>query len=381
MTTQEIKKYIYDNHKIDYVLEKIGCKEIKFHDDYYSACNIDGDNQTAINVFNEEFLGVKDYTREKFFNNKISDIFTLIQYNLGIMKKRNGFYDAIVFLHDILGIEIEKSYVKEENHECKKSILDIFTDIKELSNHSYDSNLNELKYIECEDYIPYEHISFLRQGITNKTAKKFGLCYSFNSKRTMIPLRYWINGKLLGYNGRSSIDDCDKLGIRKYIITKHYPKSINLYGLWENKESIEKMGYVTVFEAEKSVLKRDSLLDCSCVALQGHVMSNEQVRIINGLGVREVIIAMDKDVELEEIFDMCEKFYGTRMVSFIHDTKNLLGAKDSPADASDEVYRELFKNRILYGDELHRVYMKMIEKRKRRLGNEKNKTGTRTTKK
>lgn len=108
MTTQEIKKYVYENNKIDYVLEKIGCTEIKLHDGrYYSACNIDGDNPTAINVFNNEFLGVKDYTREKYFNNKVNDIFTLIQYNLGVMKKRNGFYDAVVFLHEILGIKIE----------------------------------------------------------------------------------------------------------------------------------------------------------------------------------------------------------------------------------------------------------------------------------
>lgn len=364
MTTQEIKKYVYENRKIDYVLEKIGCTEIKLHDGrYYSACNIDGDNPTAINVFNNEFLGVKDYTREKYFNNKVNDIFTLIQYNLGIMKKRNGFYDAIVFLHEILGIKIEKSYVKKDEDKEKKSILDIFTEIKSMSGHSYDE-CREIRYMNREDYIPYEHISFLRQGIAEKTANKFGICYSFNNKRTMIPLRYWINGKLLGYNGRSSIDDCDKLGIRKYMITKNYPKQINLYGLWENMKDIEKLGYVTVFEAEKSVLKRDSLLDSSCVALQGHVMSDEQVRIINGLGVREVIIAMDKDVDIEDVFEICEKFYGIRMVSFIHDNDGILNEKDSPADACDRDYRKLFNNRIIYNENMHNAYKKIIEKRK-----------------
>ena len=33
---------------------------------------------------------------------------------------------------------------------------------------------------------------------------------------------------------------------------------MNLYGLYENYDAIQKAGYVVVFEAEKSVLKRDT---------------------------------------------------------------------------------------------------------------------------
>lgn len=58
------------------------------------------------------------------------------------------------------------------------------------------------------------------------------------------------------------------------------------------------------------VLKRDSLNDPTGVALEGHFMSDEQVRIILGVGVKEVVIAMDKDVPIEEVWSMCEKFYG-----------------------------------------------------------------------
>lgn len=48
-------------------------------------------------------------------------------------------------------------------------------------------------------------------------------------------------------------------------------------------------------------------------------MSDEQVRIILGVGVKEVVIAMDKDVPIEEVWSMCEKFYGLRKVSYIYD--------------------------------------------------------------
>lgn len=50
---------------------------------------------------------------------------------------------------------------------------------------------------------------------------------------------------------------------------------MNLFGLWENKDSIQEKGHVVVFEAEKSVLKRDSLNDPTGVAVSGHEISDE----------------------------------------------------------------------------------------------------------
>ena len=62
-----------------------------------------------------------------------------------------------------------------------------------------------------------------------------------------------------------------------------YIKSLNLFGLYENYDSIQKAKQVTVVEAEKSVLKRDSLNDSTLVALSGHTMSEEQAAILIGL--------------------------------------------------------------------------------------------------
>ena len=98
----------------------------------------------------------------------------------------------------------------------------------------------------------------------------------------------------------------------------HIWKEINIYGLWENYKDIQKAGYIVIFEAEKSVLKRDSRMDPTGGAIEGHVLSDEQVRIILGTGVEEVIIAMDNDVPIEEVWNMCEKFYGLRTVSYTH---------------------------------------------------------------
>ena len=83
----------------------------------------------------------------------------------------------------------------------------------------------------------------------------------------------------MGYNARSSIENCSEFGISKYFITPGMRKEINIYGLWENYKDIQKAGYIVIFEAEKSVLKRDSRMDPTGGAIEGHVLSDEQVRI------------------------------------------------------------------------------------------------------
>ena len=91
-------------------------------------------------------------------------------------------------------------------------------------------------------------------------------------------------------------------------------------------------------------------------------MSDEQVRVILGTGVQEVIIAMDKDVLLEEVWNMCEKFYGLRKVSYIYDKWGILGDKDSPADLPNKLYNFMFKWRIPYTEKEHKKYIEKLKK-------------------
>lgn len=357
MTTSELKKYIYENHKLTYLLEDIGCHDIKMHDGYCTAANVDGDNQSAIVIYLNRYLHVKNYTRERDFGDD-ADIFTLIQYNFKALGKSFSFYDIVKYVHSLFGLDIENLYYVKTKK--KESILDIINEACEIGmGSSYEQQ--DVRYEDNIDMIPHVHIDFFREGIINKTIKKFKLGYSFSRKRTIIPMHYWLNGKVLGYNMRSSIRNCEEFGIRKYMISKGYQKSINLYGLWENKEDIEKLHRVVVYEAEKSVLKRDSLGDPTGVALSGHSISNEQISILMGLNVNEIIIAMDKDVPLYEVLNMCEKFYRYRNVSFIYDKFDILKEKDSPADANMTDYQRLFENRILYDNKWHLLYKKMLK--------------------
>ena len=357
----DLKEYIYKNNKIEFILEQIGCHTIKYHQDkeYYSCANMpnkdgDGNNPTAINIRNNKYLNCRNYTRQQYFDEK-SDLITLVQYNKGYT-----FTEAIKYLHNILGLKFSYSKTVEPKKEMKDP-LEIFKRVRYKRNRT---NVLDLKVLDEDilyDFAPYIHISWYREGIMPWTVKKFGLGYSHRWKRVVIPMRYWLTGELLGTNARTTVENYDLFDIPKYYITPSYPKSYNLFGLWENRQEIEQLKYVTVFESEKSVLKRDSLNDCSGIALSGCTMSDEQVRIILGLDIREVVIALDKDVDINEVRHICEKFYRLRKVSYIYDKWDLLGDKDSPADARNQIYEFLFKYRTVYDEREHEEYLKSLK--------------------
>lgn len=358
MDTTSLKEYIFNNNKVEFVLEKIGCKLIKYHSskNFYSAANYNGDNTGAVNVYNTKYLLIHNWTRENEFDD-VSDIISLTQYN-----KKCSFVDAVKYLHNILGLELTP-YKKEEKKE-KPDPLAVFENA--INRHRAIVDVAEIHAIKEEainDYVPLLYIDWLREGIMPWAAKKFGLAYSYKYHRVVIPIRYWLDGTLVGFNQRTTVENYEELGIRKYFLTASYRKSLNLYGLWENREEIEDKKTVVICESEKSVLKRYSRNDGTCVALQGKKLSDEQRRIIIGLNVNEVIIALDNDVPIEEVRHICEQFYHIRNVSYVKDRWNLLGDKDAPADAENKVYNFLIKHRVKYDESEHQKYLNSLKKK------------------
>lgn len=356
MDTISLKKYIFENNKIEYILNEIGCNHIQYHPnkEYYSCSNYNGDNPSAINVKNNEYLSVINWTREKEFGEN-SDIITLVQYNKSI-----SFIDAIKYLHKILDLPFEfKKVAKQEN---KFDPLALF---KRVANKRKVVNVDDIQVLEEEllnDFVPMLHIDWYKEGIMPWARDKFNLAYSYKRKRIVIPIYHWLTKELVGFNMRTTVPNHEEFGIPKYWITPTYQKSTNLYGLAENYDSIVAKKIVTVFESEKSTLKRFSLTDDTCVSLQGKSMSEEQTRVLIGLNA-EIVIALDKDVDINEVRFMCEKFYRIRPVSYIYDKWDLLGEKDSPADKGNKIYQFLFKYRVKYDENEHKEYLKSLEKR------------------
>ena len=82
------------------------------------------------------------------------------------------------------------------------------------------------------------------------------------------------------------------------------PTGYNLYGIYENKEAIERIKKCIIVEGEKSVLLYGSYFGCKnniALATLGSTLSNYQRDIIIDRDVEETIIAYDKDFLYSEI--------------------------------------------------------------------------------
>ena len=357
MTVNELKEYIYENNKIQYILEQIGCHNVQYNDkrDTFSACQPDGDNPQGVNIRNNEYLNYRSFSRGVDYEDG-QDLISLVE-----TIKKMSFIESVKYIHRVLDLPFEFKK-QEEKPQKKYDPLNVFKRVLKSSRRMV--NVDDIHILDnslLNDYIPMLHIDWVKQGITEKTRKKFGLAYSYRHKRVVIPMKYWATGELLGFNQRTTIENYEEFNIKKYFITPTYPKQLNLYGLYENYDSIQKAGYVVIAESEKSVLKRDSLGDGSVVALSGKNISDEQVRILIGLNV-EIIIALDNDVDINEIRHMCEKFKNIRKVSYIKDFMGILNSKDAPMDARNKDYQFLFDNRIVYDRNEQRKYQESFKK-------------------
>ena len=342
MNVCDLKEYIYENGKIPFILDSIGCKCIVYHADkeYYSATQPDGDNRNGVIINNNKWLSYVSYSRNIGFDER-KDLLSLIED-----VKHYSFIETVKYIHGLLSLPLTTNSSKQTKPRSNHDII-----VNTLARYSSNNRFNalELQAIDesiLEEYIPILHFSWFKEGIMYWTQKKFGLAYSYKKKRIIIPIRSWLTGELVGINARTTVENYQELGIPKYFITPTYKKSQNIYGLWENYDDIIKEGKVVVFEGEKSVLKRDSLGDATCVAIQGHSLSDEQARILIGLNV-EIIFAMDSDVSEEEVRFLCNKVAMGRKVSYVYDDYHLLNDKESIADRP-ELYSMMLSMRKEY---------------------------------
>ena len=93
------------------------------------------------------------------------------------------------------------------------------------------------------------------------------------------------------------------------------------------------------------------------VAVCGSSLITYQVDLLLSLGVKEIIVAFDKQFQqsgdeefkrwTQKLTDIHKKYSPKVQISFMFDKWNLLGYKESPIDAGKEKFLELFKRRII----------------------------------
>ena len=353
MLADELKQYIIENELTINILDDLNCySPIKKSKEW--RCGLPGDHNNSRVSIKIDTLKTTIY---KSSDGKVfGDIFTLC-----MDIKEFDFYSANKYLHGLLGLEFDIKKLKEKTAKGEDP-LSIFKKIKrERTVVNVDTEIYDESIIK--QYEPLLHMSWVHEGIIEPTRKVFNIGYSFDRQRIVIPHRYWCGNpnEYLGVMGRTTIEAYEMLEIPKYYPLKKFTKGNNLYGLQENYKYIQEAGYVSVFESEKSVLKRHSKLDKTGVALSCHDVTDEQLRILIGLNV-EIVIILDKGISIDHIRSICDRFYGIRNVSYIYDKYDLLQDKESPADKVNKVYDYLFKYRVKYDESERKKYLLWLEK-------------------
>lgn len=352
MLSYEIKKYIIDNDKIIYLLEKIGCHKIKDFGEEYRCALPNKSNNTNVCI-------KKDNLYTMIYSENIKgDILTLISfiYNL-------NFIDSLKKAHKLL--EISYNYNKNINDE-RVDPLKIFKKArkKKVYAHELDEEMSKDVLLK---YINLPHYSWIKDGILPSICRKFNIGYDSETSRITIAWRGLDIDEetFVGVVGRTTIPNYDELGIPKYFTLKKFKKSNYLYGYAENYNDILSNNYVVVGESEKSVLKRCSRNDNTWVAVGCHDISDRQRQLLISLGV-DIIISMDSDISLEKVYELCDKFYMVRKnnIYFIYDYDNKMPSKSSIADLLDKDYWKMFNKKKKYTLKNHNEYMLMLENKK-----------------
>ncbi len=280
------------------------------------------------------------------------DIFSLVIKNHQQKGLSFSFSEASRWISKTLGIFfIDPEPPKEEVFFREESL-----EKKELSIYE-DKIIDRLPF-----YIIYD---WHKEGIDKLSLERYNIRVNPVSSTVIIP-HYNINGELVGIRQRILAEEDSHLGKYRpaYINGISYPHALsyNLYGIHLNKENIKKEKKAIVFEGEKSVIYLDKYENSIALSCCGSNISSYQIDLLKELGVKEIVVAFDKEFleegdslfirQMETFSKMYNKYKGDIYFSFIVDLYNKLDYKDSPVDKGEEVFDFLYKNRIYLGEML-----------------------------
>jgi DNA primase len=333
MDIRELKEEILQRELISDILSELGCRHIQDRGEYYTCGNRDGDNPRAIVVYKNDYISCTNYTRQITKNGRSADIFDLIAY-----AEDCSFAEAMKFVCNLAGIDYYG-----EAQELPES-LQIIKLLKSMSIGEDEEDNSPVKPISeqiLSYYIPYGNKMWEDEGISLQTQQDFSIMYDPASNYIVIPI-YDSVGSLVGIKGRY-FGEPDEWHSR-FIYLEKCNKSRILYGLWENREFIKNSNVLIIVESEKSVLKLAELGYRNVVATGGKTISKYQIELITRTSCTP-ILALDKDVEEDELREIASMFMDGITVYAIIDKDNILDEKDSPPDDAQK-WQYLIKNNI-----------------------------------
>jgi hypothetical protein len=324
----EIKEYLLENQdKLTELLEDIGLANIHYRTKEELRCSYaEGWNSTGVKIVLNENLSYTDYS-----NNDNGDIFKLVRNKLDY--KEDEFYKSFKYICDFLDVK-----ATVEKIEKPKIFGGLFTQFSKQKTNNLTYNIKTYPMDLLNDYDIMGNVLFQKDGIDLKTQIKYNIGYDWYTHRITIP-EFSFEGELVGVTGRYNGQDYDENGEPKYYPIIEFPKSQVLFGYAQNYYDLCN-STVWLVESQKSVMRMDSLGKRTFLALGGRTLSPIQVKYIQNLNPKNIIVALDEGIEEEEMIKLCELLkpktsFFTYKVGYVFDKNNEYlqkGSKDSPAD-------------------------------------------------
>lgn len=309
------------------------------------------------------------------------DIFELVRRAKGFETFKEAFDFVVKFFH------LRSKGFDDDTAEVElTSDWDIFQKIKDYSKEvsMVPEPIKPVQENIMEYFYPLAAPEeWLKEGISAEVMRYYNIRVDSALHKIIIEHRD-IDGKLVGIRGRT-YDPFELQGGKKYMPVfvqgdlYNHPLGKNLYGLYQNKDVIKRIGKVFVAEGEKSVLQLASMYgakNCWAVATCGSSFSKDQMNLLLSLGVTEIILGYDREfdghrgdpdtIEYEQkLLKIISPLLPYVNVSVIMDYDHLLPQKKmSPTDAGKEIFEQLYHERVRLYMQDGKIMRKIKNKRK-----------------
>lgn len=324
MDIEILKEHILENNFIPTILEELGCHHIRKKDGYFQCANPDGDNTTAVCVYENTNLTTINYTRDISNGKNIhTDLISLVEFY-----KNETFPYAVKWICDVLDID----YYSNLDEDLPKS-LQLTKMLVEMQSVDTESETEKpLKPISekiLSYFKPYVNDMFNEDGVSYETQAEFEIGYDEFTNRITIPIRDDL-GNLVGVKARYFYRQVPE-DEQKFMYIEKCARSQILYGLYKTINFIKKAQRVFVTEAEKGVQQLYDKGYFEAVATGGSKISKSQIDKLTRLCV-PIIFVFDKDITKEELDDIASRFIDGTEVYALIDTIGILNEKESPTD-------------------------------------------------
>ena len=328
-----LKEYILENNFIQPILEELGCHHISQRDGFVQCANPDGDNNTAVCVYENTNLTTINYTRDiSRGKNMGTDLISLVEFY-----HDETFPYAVKWICETIGLDYYSELDEDlpESLRLTRMLIEMEMDLTAMDKEKPLKPISEdiLKY-----YHPYVNDMFLEDGVSYETQQEFEVGYDEASNRITIPIRDDL-GNLVGIKGRYFYREVPE-DEQKFVYLERCAKSQILYGLHKTMPAIQRMNRVFVVEAEKGVQQLYGNGYMESVSTGGKTLSRYQIEKLTRLCV-PVYLVFDKDVSMEELTDLAYRFIDGVDVYALFDSQNILNDKESPTDNMEKFKRLL----------------------------------------